>query len=153
VGSPAPDFTLRTLDGVLRHPQQGWGAQDETLTLGELRGHPVLVNFWASWCLACRAEAPDLQTLYADYQNRGLIILGVNATQQDTVAEARAYVSEFKLTFPIPLDEKGDVVKAYGVLGLPTTFFIDTKGTIRHVVIGQMSRATMVAGLELIRSW
>jgi cytochrome c biogenesis protein CcmG/thiol:disulfide interchange protein DsbE len=140
VGSAAPDFTLRTLDGGI-------------VTLSELRGRPVLINFWASWCLACRAEAPDLQRLYADYQNRGLIILGVNATQQDTLADAQAYASEFKLTFPIPLDEKGEVVKAYGVVGLPTTYFVDARGIVRSVVIGQLSPAAMAAGLELMRSW
>jgi cytochrome c biogenesis protein CcmG, thiol:disulfide interchange protein DsbE len=140
VGLTGPDFTLNTLEGG-------------SVTLSSLRGHPVLINFWASWCVACRAEAPELQELYAEHKDHGLIILGVNTTQQDTVADARAYVSEFKLTIPIPMDEKGDVVKAYGVVGLPTSFFIDPRGVVRNVVIGQMSRATMLAGLELTKPW
>ena len=136
VGSTAPDFTLRTIEG-------------DSIILSKLRGHPLLINFWASWCMACRAEAPELQKLYTEYKQRGLIILGVNTTQQDTVDSARAYVSEFKLTYSIPMDENGHAVKAYGVMGLPTSFFVDPEGIIRNVVIGQMDRATMLEGLAL----
>lgn len=115
VGSLAPDFTLRTIDGA-------------TVTLSALRGHPVMLNFWASWCVACRAEAPELQKVFTEYIDRGLIILGVNITSQDTIPAAQAYVDEYKLTFPIPMDEKGDVMAAYHVPGLPTSYFIDPKG-------------------------
>lgn len=139
VGSPAPDFSLRTLDGV-------------TVTLRALQGRPVLINFWASWCLPCREEAPELQRLYEEYQDRGLVILGVNVTQQDTLVDARAYVSEFKITFPIPLDENGEAMRAFRVPGLPTSFFVDRLGIIRNVVIGKMDWATMLEGLELSSS-
>ncbi|MCL4507319.1 MAG: TlpA family protein disulfide reductase [Chloroflexi bacterium] len=140
VGSLAPDFTLRTIDGV-------------TVTLNALRGHPVMINFWASWCVACRAEAPELQKVYVEYADRGLVVLGVNITPQDTLAAAQAYVNEFKLTFPIPMDEKGDAMAAYHVPGLPTSFFIDPNGVIRDFVVGQMDRATMLEGLGLTKPW
>ena len=140
VGSFAPDFTLRAMN-------------DSTVTLSALRGHPVVINFWASWCPGCRAEAPELQKLYTEYQERGLIILGINVTQQDTVAAAQAYVAEYKLTFHIPMDEQGDVLKAYHVPGLPTSFFVDPRGIIRNVIIGQMDRATMLESLELTKPW
>lgn len=139
VGSLAPDFSLRTLDGV-------------TVTLSALKGQPVLINFWASWCLPCREEAPELQRFYEEYQDRGLVILGVNVTQQDTLADAQAYVSEFKITFPVPLDENGEALRAFRVPGLPTSFFIDQQGFIRNVVIGKMDWATMLEGLELSSS-
>jgi peroxiredoxin len=140
VGSLAPDFSLRTITGV-------------TVTLSALRGHPVLINFWASWCVACRAEAPELQKVYIEYAKGGLIVLGVNATAQDTVPAAQTYVDEFRLTFPIPMDMQGTVMSAYQVAGLPTSFFIDRDGVIRDVIIGQMYRATMLDGLELIKPW
>jgi thiol-disulfide isomerase/thioredoxin len=113
----------------------------------------VLINFWASWCTACRAEAPELQQLYTQYKGQGLVILGVNVTQQDTVADAEAYVDEFKMTFPVPMDEQGEVTKAYRVPGLPTSFFIDPQGIIRNVIMGQMSRRTMLESLELTKPW
>jgi cytochrome c biogenesis protein CcmG, thiol:disulfide interchange protein DsbE len=140
VGSLAPDFTLRTIDGV-------------TVTLSALRGHPVMINFWASWCVACRAEAPELQKVYAEYANQGLIILGVNITSQDTPAAAQTYVNEYQLTFPIPMDEKGDVMAAYHVPGLPTSFFIDPSGVIRDFIVGQMNRGNMLEGLDLTKPW
>jgi peroxiredoxin len=136
VGALAPDFTLHTIDGL-------------TVTLSALRGHPVLINFWASWCIACRAEAPELQKLYLDNKDRGLTVLGVNVTQQDTIVAAQAYAAQFQLTFPLPLDEQGDVFKAYHVPGLPTSFFVDSKGIIRNVIVGQMDQATMLESLKL----
>ncbi len=136
VGSPAPDFTLKTLDGA-------------AITLSQLRGHPVLINFWASWCVACRAEAPDLERLYSKYRGHGLVVLGVNITQQDTLADARQFVASYKLTFPIPLDDQGSVMAAYRVPGLPTSYFIDRSGVIRDFIIGQMNWATMLEGESL----
>ena len=140
VGSLAPDFTLATLDGGV-------------VTLSKLRGRPVLINFWASWCTACRAEAPELQQLHTEYQEQGLVILGINVTPQDTLANAQAYIDEFKITFPIPMDEQGKVTQAYRVPGLPTSFFIDPKGIIRNVIMGQISHQTMLESLELTKPW
>jgi cytochrome c biogenesis protein CcmG, thiol:disulfide interchange protein DsbE len=140
VGSLAPDFTLRTIDGG-------------TVTLSAMRSHPVMINFWASWCVACRAEAPELQKVYTEYANQGLIILGVNITPQDTPSAAQAYVNEYQLTFPIPMDEKSEVMATYHVPGLPTSLFIDPSGVIRDFIVGQMDRATMQEGLELTKPW
>lgn len=140
VGSPAPDFTLRALDG-------------STVTLSKLRGQPVLINFWASWCLACRREASALQAFYAEFAPRGLIVLGVSATAQDELSAIRAYVAEFQMTFPVLLDEKEEVFDAYRVIGLPTSVFVDSQGVIRDVILGEMSRADMLESLERIKTW
>jgi peroxiredoxin len=137
VGAYAPDFTLRTLDGV-------------TLTLSQLRGRAVLVNFWTSWCVACSAEAAELQALYETRKGRNFIILGINMTQQDTVADARSYVKMHQLGFPIPLDEQGTVASAYHVPGLPASFFIDSEGIIRNTILGQMRPSDMRDGLRQI---
>jgi cytochrome c biogenesis protein CcmG, thiol:disulfide interchange protein DsbE len=139
VGSLAPDFSLRALDGT-------------TVTLSALRGHPVLINFWTSWCVGCRQEAPELQQLFTEHEGDGLIILGLNATTEDDMSKVNAYATEFKLTYPIPLDEQGTAIRAYKVPGLPTSFFVDRHGIIRNVVMGQMDSKTMREGIALIEN-
>lgn len=135
-GFMAPDFTLDLLGGG-------------DITLSELRGKPVMVNLWASWCPPCRAEMPAIQKVYQDYQELGLVVLGVNTTNQDNEADAAAFVLEYGLTFPIPLDRDGSVSSRYGLRGLPTTFFIDRKGIIRSVVVGgPMSEAVIRSKVE-----
>ena len=140
VGSLAPDFTMRTLDG-------------DSVTLSDLRGRPVVLNFWASWCPPCRDEAPALRAFYADHRAHGLVVLGVNVTAQDTVEAAQNFVVEFGLEYPIPLDEAGDVTDAYRVPGLPTTFLVDGDGIIRNVIMGPLSPADLRQGLALIKTW
>lgn len=135
-GFLAPDFTLDLLGGG-------------DITLSELRGKPVMVNLWASWCPPCRAEMPAIQKVYQDYQELGLIVLGVNATNQDNEADAAAFVREYGLTFPIPLDRDGSISIRYDLRGLPTTFFIDHNGIIRSVVVGgPMSEAVIRSKVE-----
>src|SRR4030067_943063 len=90
-GFAAPDFTLDLLGGG-------------EVTLSDLRGKPVVVNLWASWCLPCRAEMPAIERVYRDYQDLGLVVLGVNTTNQDSEADAAAFVRQNGLTLPIPLD-------------------------------------------------
>jgi len=114
-GFLAPDFTLETGDG-------------ETVRLSELRGRPVVVNFWTSWCPPCREEMPALQRVFRDYQERDMVILGLNSTVQDERGEALAFAIEQGLTFPILLDESGEATRLYQVRALPTTFFIDAQG-------------------------
>lgn len=140
VGSLAPDFTLPTLDGG-------------SVTLSQLRGHPVIINFWASWCVPCRSEAPELQRVHERYRAQGLILLGVNAANTDTRAEAAAFVKEFGLSYAIPMDEQGEVTTAYRVPGLPATFFVDAKGVIRQLILGQLSRTDLERGIEMIKTW
>ncbi|WP_322802678.1 TlpA disulfide reductase family protein [Thermoflexus sp.] len=135
-GYRAPGFSLRTLEG-------------ETLSIGDLRGRAVILNFWATWCPPCRAEMPAFQRLYARYRDRGLVVLGVNATSGDDRAAVLAFRQQYGLTFPILLDEAGQVQQRYRITALPTTFFIDPQGIIRDVVIGgPLSEAAMEARLS-----
>lgn len=128
VGDRAPNFTLKVLDS------------EETISLSAFAGQPVLINFWASWCLPCRTEMPGLQQAYDANKANGLVLLGINLTSLDTVTAARAFVKELKLTFPILLDEKGEVSDGpYTVLGLPTSVFIDRAGVVRRIQIGAMT--------------
>ena len=122
-GFPAPDFTLDTLGG-------------ESATLSAYRGKVVIVNLWASWCGPCRAEMPAIQKVYAANRERGLEVLAVNSTFQDSQADAQEFAQNLGLTFPILLDRDGAVSKRYLLRALPSTFFIDRKGIIRSVVFG-----------------
>ena len=122
-GFLAPDFTLETLDG-------------ESVTLSDLRGQAVLVNFWATWCPPCRAEMPAFQEAYKDYEEQGFVIVAVNATLQDNPADIAAFIAEYGLSFPVVLDVEGEANRLYQVQSLPTSFFIDKEGVISEVVIG-----------------
>jgi peroxiredoxin len=126
-GHPAPDFALPTLDG-------------QTIRLSDYKGQPVLVNFWATWCGPCRAEFPDFQKAWVDNADN-LVIIGVNNTSTDLKDQVPAFVDEFGVTFPIVLDESGDTAKAYNILGLPTTIFIDRNGVVNEVFTGPLNKA------------
>ena len=132
----APDFTLDTLDGG-------------QLTLSEKRGQPIMLNFWASWCLPCRAEMPAIERVFQRHRGDGLVVIGLNATSQDSEAAARLFVEQFGLTFPIALDRDGTAAVSYQLTGLPTTFFIDRRGIVRKVLIGgPMSEGLMLSTVE-----
>ena len=122
-GFPAPDFTLDLLGGG-------------QVTLSELRGKAVLVNFWATWCLPCREEMPAIEAFYRSHKDLGLVVIGVNLTDQDSIPDVAGFVQELGVTFPIALDRDGVVSRRYQLLGLPTSFFIDRQGVIRSVVVG-----------------
>ena len=130
-GFLAPDFTLQTLDG-------------DAVTLSELRGKAVLVNFWATWCPPCRAEMPAIQKLYDEYKERGFVVLAVNATYQDTSSAIPGFVEEHNLTFPILLDNTGDSADQYQLRSLPSSFFIGRDGIIQEVVIGGPMAETLL---------
>lgn len=137
-GFLAPDFTLQTIDG-------------ETVTLSDLRGQAVLVNIWASWCSPCRAEMPAMQRVYEDYKSKGLVILAVNSTVQDSAESARSFAAELGLTFPIQLDIEGIATRLYEAQGLPASFFIGRDGIIREVVSGgPMSEVLLRTRIESI---
>lgn len=137
-GFLAPDFTLQTLDG-------------ETMTLSEQQGKAVLVNVWASWCGPCRAEMPAMERIYQEYKDDGFTILAVNATNQDSLPNAQAFVDEYQLTFPILLDQDGAVGEMYRVTGLPSSFFVRPDGTIQEVVFGgPMAEALLRTRVETL---
>jgi peroxiredoxin len=129
-GFLAPDFELETLDG-------------ERAALSDYRGQVVLINLWASWCPPCRAEMPAMQAAYTAFQDQGFVILAVNATHQDSLQDATAFVEERGLTFPILLDREGIVAQKYRSHLLPTSFFVDREGIIRYKTIGSMSEALL----------
>ena len=130
-GFLAPDFTLDTLDGT-------------KVTLSELRGKIVLINLWATWCPPCRAEMPALENAYKQYKDSGVIVLGLNVTNQDSEKDIPPFVDEFGLTFPILFDRDGSVSALYQLKGLPTTYFVNREGIIRTVVVGGPMNETFI---------
>jgi cytochrome c biogenesis protein CcmG/thiol:disulfide interchange protein DsbE len=122
-GFSAPNFTLSSLS-------------TETVDLNDLRGQPVLINFWASWCPPCKAEIPALNAVNQAYRDSGLVVLGVNATNQDSVAQAQDFASNYAISYTVLLDLDGKVANLYQVNSLPTTYFIDRQGIIKDVILG-----------------
>jgi len=148
-----------TTGGLIPSPREGFLAPDFTLellgggqvTLSELRGKGVVINLWASWCPPCRAEMPAIQRVYEKTRGRGLEVLAVNTTFQDSERDAAGFVQELGLTFPVPLDRSGTVSRQYQLRALPSTFFVDREGIIRKVIIGgPMSEATIQTAVEEI---
>jgi len=120
-GFAAPDFSLETLEG-------------ETVSLADLRGQVVLLNFWATWCPPCRAEMPAIQSVYQAYQDQGFSVLAVDVAEGD--AQVTAFADEQGLTFPILMDRDAAVSNRYQVRAMPSTFFIDRSGIIQEVTLG-----------------
>lgn len=131
IGRQAPDFTLTRFDG------------GGTLSLKDLRGKAVLVNFWASWCPPCRVEAPSLEAAWRMYKDKEVVFVGVDI--QDKEPDARAFLKEFGITYPNGWDESGNVAVDFGVWGLPETFFLDREGRITYKHVGGVEQGTIVA--------
>ena len=130
VGKPAPEISFKTLEG-------------RRVRLSELRGHPVVVTFWATFCPPCREEFPALVAARLRHREAGLEILAVNQTTQEELGETdvRRFLAEFPVTFPVVLDKVGSSYRTWKFVGLPTTVFIDSAGVIR-----QMNQAPLAAG-------
>lgn len=132
-GKIAPDFELTTIEG-------------ETVRLSDYHGERILLNFWATWCPPCRAEIPDMQKLYDE---EDVVVLAVNMTTSETsVAAVSEFVSEFHMTFPVLLDDKGTVMNAYHIQVYPTTYMIDSNGVIQFISLGAMNHSQMLQLLE-----
>lgn len=121
-GARAPEFSA---------PRFGGG----TLSLADLRGKGVVMNFFASWCAPCRAEARDLDATFRKYRERGIVFLGVNI-EQDTWDDARAFLQEFDISYPAVRDEHAEIARSYQLFALPTTYFIAKNGMISSKFIG-----------------
>ena len=124
VSGPAPDFTLKSLKG-------------KNLKLSEMRGDVVLINFWASWCGPGRQEMPLLNALHKKYEPLGFTVLGVNVEENSD--DARGFMKNFPVNFPVLLDNKNMVSKQYDVVAMPTTVVVDRDGNMRFLHKGYKS--------------
>lgn len=126
IGGPAPNFTLKRIDG------------NGTLDLASLRGKPVVLNFWASWCVPCKGEAKLLEQQFARYRSDGVVFLGID--YHDVASDARTFLSHHGVTYPTVQDGSGMVGDKYGITGVPETFFVSRAGRLVGVhVLGPIT--------------
>lgn len=136
-GAPAVNVNIGTAAPAFRAPQ---------LTAGELEfpaamaGRPLVIRFWADWCKYCEAEMQAIEAVYQRHREKGLNVLAINAGQDR--ATAAAFVGKIGVTYPVLLDEPSAIAKRYGVVGLPTTFFVDAGGIVRGKIVGEADAAT-----------
>ncbi len=121
VGKQAPDLQLNTPGG-------------QSIALSELKGTPVLLNFWATWCGPCRHEMPFLQQIYDERPEETLVLLTINI--QESSSQVVQFMQSEGFSFTVLLDSNGNVAQRYNIHGIPTTFFIDKDGVIQEIKIG-----------------
>ncbi|HEX8923050.1 MAG TPA: TlpA disulfide reductase family protein, partial [Pyrinomonadaceae bacterium] len=132
---PAPDIELKNVAGV-------------PVRLSDWRGRVVLLNFWATWCVPCRTEIPELNEMHRELEAKGFTVVG--ASWDDSGAKIQDFQQQIKVDYPILLDGESVGDKFGGIQSFPTTFIIDRGGRIRYKVAGQRNRATFEAAVKLL---
>lgn len=115
-------------------------------TLSDHRGHVVVVNFWASWCIPCRQEAPVLENTWRKYKDRGVVFVGVDYV--DSESEARKFIQEFDVTYPNGIDIGTETSRKYHIQGVPETYFVGKDGQLYGNHIGPIDVPTLSAKLD-----
>jgi len=146
VGDRAPELEILGADGATAPLRDLAGAP---VRLADLRGHPVWISFWASWCPPCQAETPVLRETFAAYRTRGLALVAVSV-QESTVEDVRAYAAKYGLDYTVAADLAGEVFRRYRIYGLPTQVFLDSDGIIRAIVQGPVDAQLAAASLALV---
>lgn len=128
VGGMAPTFQTYRLDGAPAHFPAAYA------------GKPVVIRFWADYCKFCEGEMKAIESVFQRHKGKGLEVLAVNAGQDK--AAVSAFIGKIGVTYPALLDEKSAIAKQYGVVGLPTTYFVDARGIVRAKIVGEADEAT-----------
>lgn len=134
IGTPAKEFRLRLLQGS----EILLGRKAETVELADLKGSPLIINFWASWCGSCAEEARTFENFWKEHKTDGVKVIGIAV--HDKAEEVLSFVNSFGKTYPIGLDEDGKVSLNYGVTGVPETIFINAQGLVVHKETGPVDR-------------
>ena len=134
LGQKAPELTGDDAGRVV----QLTDLDDQPVSLAALRGHPVWINFWATWCPPCQRETPVLRETYEAHRSEGLVLLAIDV--QETADTARNYATRYGLTYRIGLDLTGAVFRTYRIFGLPSQYFVDRDGVIRGRYFGPLTR-------------
>ena len=142
VGLRAPNFTLQTLNG-------------QSVQLSEMLGQPLVINYWATWCIPCKQELPVLEKLHKEFSERGVTFVSINAMDQDSLENVQSLVNELNMTFPVLLDQDRQFADGYQAIFFPTTFLVDGSGVIREISFGDNTEAELRTSLEnlLSGSW
>ncbi|HLW02014.1 MAG TPA: TlpA disulfide reductase family protein [Ktedonobacterales bacterium] len=136
VGHAAPDFTLTPWES----------ASGQTIRLSSLKGKPVILNFWASWCTPCNAETPLLQTTWQQYRADGVAFIGID--YQDQQQEAQQFLQKYHVTYPTGPDASGSISVDFGVSNVPATVFIDRSGVVVRQVLGPVNAKMLDAEIQ-----
>ena len=136
-GEVVPDFQLATLDG-------------RTVKLSDLRGHPVLINFWATWCGPCKEELPLIVSAYNANKAKGFRVLAIDSTAFDNLDDIRGFVAKFNMTFDVLTDSDDAISTGWNIIGLPSSFFVRADGTLAKVHVGQMTADQLNEYMKLI---
>ncbi|MEO6458563.1 MAG: redoxin domain-containing protein [Chloroflexia bacterium] len=136
IGAVAPDFDLSNVQ------------TDEQVKLSALRGRPVWINFWATWCPPCKAEMPLIQEKYSKYRDRGLAVIGID--MREDPAEVRAFTSANNFEWTFVVDSDGQVTNRYFMSGIPMHVFIDADGVIQALYVGDLQASSMEQFLSMI---
>lgn len=138
VGTPAPAFTLVLYD-------EHRAGLPKTLTLADLRGKPVVLNFWASWCIPCRDEAPEFEAVWRRYKDQ---VVFVGANWLEVEAAALPYLKQQGITYANGFDTQQQVARAYRITGVPETFFIDRNGILRQIETRPLTGADLDTAIQ-----
>lgn len=133
VKEPSPNFTLNLLDGG-------------NFNSSDYKGKPVLINFFASWCLPCREEMPVLEKIVHEYKPKGVVFLGIAV--DDTEEKMKDFIAKYGVTFPVGLDKTATIQKSFGIYGIPTTYFIDKQGVINYFHSGAVTEELLQHELD-----
>lgn len=140
VGHLAPDFTITTWNG----------APGQQVRLSALRGHPVVLNFWAAWCQPCQEEMPLLQTAWQQYHTSGVMFVGVALDTQQP--DGMQFLRSHGVAYPCGPDPTHATAPAYGLIGLPTTVIIDRHGIVVEKLNGQLTPHTLAQAMIAVLS-
>lgn len=135
VGDQAPNFTLTDLQGTPH-------------TLADYKGKGVVINFWGTWCKPCKKEMPALDRQYADFKDKGVAVLSINVAESTYAVEN--FVDRYDLTFPVAIDSKKSVMRAYNIDPLPTTILVDASGKVTNIITGEMTEVDIKRYMQMI---
>lgn len=136
VGDQAPDFVLEDMEGNKHR-------------LSDYEGQGVFLNFWGTWCKPCEKEMPYMNNQYKEFKDKGVQVLAVNVSESKFLVNR--FISKHGLEFPVVIDKNGDVLNAYGVDPLPTTFLINPDGKVERVLTGTMTEEDVKKYMESIQ--
>ena len=130
----APTFTLPRIDG------------SGDFALASVRGRVAVVNFWATWCVPCKREAPRLEAAWRRYRSRGVVLVGVDS--QDLTSDARAFARKYGLTYPLVHDGPGSTYGPWALTGFPETYFLDARGRVVGHVAAEIKASDLRSNIE-----
>ena len=135
---PAPDFTVYNKEG-------------NPVKLSDMKGTPVVLNFWASWCPPCKAEMPEFDEIAKEYAGKvAFMMVDLTDGVQETQEKAQAFIDSMGYTFPVYFDTSGNAASVYNIRSIPATFVIDAQGNIEGYATGAISKETLLSGIEMI---